>query len=113
MRLRISPKFSASSFLLFPTISPFRDLFPSSSPRRNIRIRYAFPPDYDRHEQCSIMGPHHHEDVMSYIVPMKALIILLLTATGGSPRGVALYYQARAASLNNLRSNLHNNANSL
>src|SRR2546422_8683183 len=32
-------------------------------------------------------------DVMSYVVPMKALIILLLTATGGSLGGVAYYYQ--------------------
>src|SRR6266699_3806603 len=59
------------------------------------------------------MGPHHHGDVMSYIVPMKALIILLLTATGGSLVGVAYYYQARATSLNNQVSNLNNNASSL
>src|SRR5207302_3636534 len=113
-RRRIFPKVSAPSFLPLPTISPFRDLFPSSSPRRNSRIRYAFrPPDYDRHEQCSIMGPHHHGDVMSYIVPMKALIILLLTATGASLGGVAYYYEARATSLNNQVSNLNNNASSL
>jgi len=50
---------------------------------------------------------------MSYIVPMKALIVLLLTATGGSLGGVAYYYQARATSLNNQVSNLNNNASSL
>src|SRR5205807_763474 len=59
------------------------------------------------------MGPHHHGDVMSYFVPMKALIILLLTSTGGSLGGVAYYYQARATSLNNQVSNLNNNASSL
>src|SRR5205809_1562659 len=59
------------------------------------------------------MGPHHHGDVMSYIVPMKVLIILLLTATGGSLGGVAYYYQARSTSLNNQVSNLNNNASSL
>ena len=59
------------------------------------------------------MGPHHHGDVMSYIVPMKALIILLLTATGASLGGVAYYYEARATSLNNQVSNLNNNASSL
>src|SRR5213080_2603506 len=112
-RRRIFPKFSAPSFLLLTTINPFRDLFLSSSPCRNSRIRYAFRPGYDRHEQCSIMGPHHHGDVMSYIVPMKALIILLLTAAGGSLGGVAYYYQARATSLNNQVSNLNSNASSL
>ena len=59
------------------------------------------------------MGPHHNGDVMSYIVPMKALIILLLTAAGGSLGGVAYYYQARATSLNNQVSNLNSNASSL
>src|SRR5437660_12809832 len=59
------------------------------------------------------MGPHHHGDVMSYFVPMKALTILLLTSTGGSLGGVAYYYQARATSLNNQVSNLNNNASSL
>ncbi len=59
------------------------------------------------------MGPHHHGDVMSYIVPMKALIILLLTAAGGSLGGVAYYYQARTTSLNNQVSNLNNNTSSL
>src|SRR6266705_2834114 len=59
------------------------------------------------------MGPLHHGDVMSYIVPMKALIILLLTAAGGSLGGVAYYYQARATSLNNQVSNLNSNASSL
>src|SRR2546428_3605887 len=58
-------------------------------------------------------GIHGHGDLMSYIVPMKALIILLLTATGGSLGGVAYYYQARATSLNNQVSNLNNNASSL
>src|SRR6266566_9291577 len=43
-RRRIFPKFSAPSFLLLTTINHFRDLFPSSSPRRNSRIRYAFRP---------------------------------------------------------------------
>src|SRR5437660_11276471 len=50
---------------------------------------------------------------MSYIVPMKALIILLLTATGGSLGGVAYYYQARATSLKNQNPNINNNATSL
>jgi len=58
-------------------------------------------------------GFRGHGDVMSYIVPMKALIILLLTATGGSLGGVAYYYQSRATSLNNQVSNLSNNASSL
>src|SRR5438552_14753671 len=113
-RRRIFPKFSAPIFLLLTTINPFRDLFPSSSPRRKYSNPLRLPPpDYDRHEQCSIMGPHHHGDVMSYIVSMKALIVLLLTATGGSLGGVAYYYQARATSLNNQVSNLNSNASSL
>src|SRR5439155_12723234 len=113
-RRRIFPKFSAPSFLLLTTINPFRDLFPSSSPRRNSRICYAFrPPTMTAMSNVQLCVPHHHGDVMSYIVPMKVLIILLLTATGGSLGGVAYYYQARSTSLNNQVSNLNNNASSL
>ena len=52
-------------------------------------------------------------DLMSYVLPLKALIILLLTAAGGSLGGVAYYYQARATSLNNQVSSLNNSAASL
>jgi branched-chain amino acid transport system substrate-binding protein len=54
-----------------------------------------------------------YADLMSYALPLRALIILLLAATGGSLGGVAYYYQARATSLNSQVSSLNNNAGSL
>jgi branched-chain amino acid transport system substrate-binding protein len=52
-------------------------------------------------------------DLMSYLLPLRALIILLLATAGGSLGGVAYYYQARATSLNSQVSSLNNNAGSL
>jgi branched-chain amino acid transport system substrate-binding protein len=50
---------------------------------------------------------------MSYFLPLKVVIILVLAAAGGSLGGFAYYYQARAASLNSQVSNLNSNASSL
>ena len=50
---------------------------------------------------------------MSFVLSLKATLILLLTVAGGSLGGVGYYYQARAADLNSQVSNLNNNANSL
>src|SRR5712691_6722085 len=55
----------------------------------------------------------NYADSMYYALPLRALIILLLTAAGGSLGGVAYYYQARATSLNSQVSSLNNNAGSL
>jgi len=55
----------------------------------------------------------NHGKVMSYVLSMKAIIVLLLTTAGGSLGGVTYYYQARASDLKSQVSNLNNNANSL
>ncbi|HVH16198.1 MAG TPA: ABC transporter substrate-binding protein [Candidatus Angelobacter sp.] len=50
---------------------------------------------------------------MPYLLSLKIVTILVLTAAGGSLGGLAYYYQARAASLNSQVSNLNSNASSL
>ncbi|PYS57707.1 MAG: hypothetical protein DMF76_21470 [Acidobacteria bacterium] len=50
---------------------------------------------------------------MSYFLPLKIVLVLILAVASGSLGGVAYYYQTRAADLNSQVSSLNNNTNSL
>jgi len=50
---------------------------------------------------------------MSWVLSLKAALIVLLTAASGSLVGIAYYYQVRASDLNIQVSNLNNNTSSL
>jgi len=50
---------------------------------------------------------------MSYFLPLKIVLVLILAVASGSFGGVAYYYQTRAADLNSQVSSLNNNTNSL